>query len=258
MIASASLAFAGGCGRIGYDTGGETPDTIDAGSADGADAPVANDAPETVEAPVDASVSTDGGPHFYLEAEDGLLSGGFTIGMDPTASAGRYIEPPPGVSSLNQPGAAMAQYDISVAAGGTYIIWGRIHGPDVLHNRFWIQVDGGTWYTWRITTGDIWFWDAWHDDVQYGRPLTFVWNAGMHQISIANSADGVRLDRLYITAAGDEPPGNTTMCNPPHSIEVDGGCLPSCGSQGGNLCGVTECGGRPTFYAYDCTVCCVQ
>src|SRR5262245_59338357 len=105
LIAS-SLAFAA-CGRIGYDGVDVTSDAIDAAGADvssSRDAGTANDAPMTAEVLSETSSPVDGGLQLYLEAEDGILSGGFTIGMDPSASGGRYIEPPAGVTSLNQPG----------------------------------------------------------------------------------------------------------------------------------------------------------
>jgi hypothetical protein len=136
------------------------------------------------------------------------------------------------------------------------VIWGRIRSPGVLENRLWFQVDGGNFVKWRISTGDIWYWDDLHDDLTYHAPLRFELAAGRHELVLANCAPAVSLDRLYITADGDVPPGNDTPCHPPHSIERDGSCLRSCGSQGGTACGSAECMGKPQFAAYDCGVCC--
>jgi len=193
----------------------------------------------------------------YLEAEDGELSGGFTIGQDPSASKGGCIEPPAAITSLDQPGAARARYSFQITTPAQYLIWGRIHSPDALHNTFWIQVDGATWYHWRITTGEVWYWNQFHDNFDYGRPLKFDLAAGPHELLIANSIEGNRLDRLYVTADGDTPPGNDTPCRPPHSVQLDGGCSPSCGSQGGNGCGQMQCMGRTILQAYDCAICCI-
>jgi hypothetical protein len=193
---------------------------------------------------------------FYLEAEDGELSGGFTIGQDPTASNGKFLAPPAGVNALDQPGDARARYVFNITSPGQYLIWGRIHSPDAIHNTFWIQVDGATWYHWRLTTGEIWYWDTFHDNFNYGRSLKFNLAAGSHELLIANSIEGDRLDRLYVTADGDVPPGNDTPCHPPHSVQLDGGCSPSCGSQGGNACGQV-CVGRTIIEAYDCDICCI-
>ena len=159
---------------------------------------------------------------------------------------------------MSQPGSAQARYNVTIPNAGTYVIWGRIHSPDVLHNTFWIRVDSGIWYLWRISTGDVWYWNAFHDDADYGHKLAFDLSAGAHQLLIANAGDGVGLDRLYFTSNGDMPPGNNTICDPPNSIEVGGMCQLSCGSQGGNSCGVVQCMGYTPIPAYDCDVCCIH
>src|SRR5262245_14928781 len=79
---------------------------------------------------------------FYLEAEEGQLSGGFTIVDDAEASKGRCIAPPTGAAPPGQPGAARARYTFSITTPAQYLVWGRIHSPDAIHNTFWIQLDG--------------------------------------------------------------------------------------------------------------------
>jgi hypothetical protein len=195
-------------------------------------------------------------PNQYIEAERGELFGGFTIGSDPLASEARFIEPPAGVASDAEPGLARASYAFRVRAAGDYAIWGRLRSPGALNNRFWFRVDGGAWTKWRISVGDIWYWDDFHDDAQYGTPLVFSFSAGAHELVIANCVDGVELDRLYFSVTGDEPPGNETPCDPPHSIELEGRCLPSCGAQNGTTCDAVRCEGRELIDAYDCGVCC--
>jgi hypothetical protein len=140
---------------------------------------------------------------------------------------------------------------------GAYSIWGRIHSPDASHNTFWIQVDGGRWFLWRLATGDVWYWARFHENLNYGAPLSFDLAKGAHELAIANSVSGNRLDRFYFSLTSETPPGNETPCRPPHSIERNGACIPSCGSQGGNSCIPSECQGRPTLPAHDCTVCCI-
>jgi len=192
----------------------------------------------------------------YIEAESGQLSGGITIGDDSSASGQRYIAPPAAIASETEPGSARARYRFHVSAPDTYRIWGRIRSPSVSTNRFWIQVDGGTWYKWRITVGDIWYWDDFHDDIDYGTPLTFQFAEGSHELLIANCVDGVALDRLFFAPSGQAPEANDTQCNPPHSIQIGGICLPSCGSLRGSACGQTACAGQPLLSAYDCDICC--
>jgi hypothetical protein len=208
------------------------------------------------------------GPGLYLEAEDGELSsdptvpdGGFAIISDPAASQGQYILPPASLASDDQPGSAQARYAFNLGKDGDYIIWGRLYTPDVTSNRIWFQVDGGAWHKWRMTVGTIWYWHFFDDDGLYNDPLHFMLKAGAHQLLIANDTPGARLDKLYITADGDEPPGNTTKCHPPHTIDRGGPtCEPSCGIQAKpNMPTSCQCAaGVPTFYAYDCTskLCC--
>ena len=199
---------------------------------------------------------TDSG--HYLEAESGELSGGFEIGRDGAASDGRYLAPPFGVDSDMAPGSARAVYGFMVRTPGTYRIWGRIRSPSAESNRFWVKVDDLDWIKWRISVGDIWYWDAIHVNTSYGTPVDYELEVGPHLITIANAVDGVDLDRLYYTLdPKDVPPGNDTPCHPPHSIEIAGACQPSCGSQGGNQCGGAVCMGHNPFRAYDCAVCCI-
>ena len=203
----------------------------------------------------DASLDASGSQ--YLEAESGALSGGFVVGSDSSASSGQFLAPPPGSSSDDTPGPARARYTIPIDEAGTYVIWARMRGPSVRANRFWFQVDGGEWVLERLSTGEVWFWDGLHDDTHYGVPLTFPWAAGPHELVLANAVSGVAVDRLYVTARRDHPPGNDTPCSPPHSIEVQGECLPSCGSQNGKACGAAACEGKTRVSAYDCDICCL-
>lgn len=194
-------------------------------------------------------------PGVYFEAESGELSGGFSIGADPAASNGQYIQSPATVVSDEEPGEARASYVFTVDRDADYVIWGRIYSPDIFSNRFWVQVDDGDWHRWRITVGAIWYWDDFHEDIRYNTALRFPLTAGTHQLLIASAAPNARLDRLYVTADGDEPPGNDPKCNPPHSIDRGGPeCERSCGSQalpgGGSSCSCAP--GVETFYAYDC------
>jgi hypothetical protein len=211
------------------------------------------------DAPSDAGpdAPSEAGTGHYLEAESGALSGGFVIGDDSTASGGHFITPHVGASSDGTvPGPARATYEIDVETAGTYQIWGRIQALDLSVNRFWFQVDGGAWIKWRITTGNIWWWDFLHDNILYETPISEEFSVGKHELVIANDVDGVGIDRLYYASDGSKPVGDETKCNPPNSIDIDGGCHPSCGSLGGTMCSTSGCMGMPTVNVYDCPACC--
>jgi len=190
-----------------------------------------------------------------FEAEAGELSG-FSVESDVTASNQAFIVAPDEPDADTEPGSARARYPFELAADAEITIWGRIRSADVATNRVWFRIDDGAWIKWRITVGDIWYWDDFHDDAAYGAPLRFQLAAGEHELWLANCVAGVALDRLYLTPDREEPAGNTTPCKPPHSIELQGVCHPSCGSQSGTQCGITACSGKTILESYDCDVCC--
>ncbi len=227
-------------------------DRADAGSVE-FDAAQPGDADVPDSGPPDASESAAA---FYLEAEDGALAGPLQIGSSELASGGEFIVASEAAELAEQPGAARATYDFTLESGAEYVIWGRIHSPSASNNRYWVQVDDGIWSLWRISTGEAWFWDDVHDDANYGRPLVFALDAGQHRLTFANAVTGAELDRLYVTSLADHPPGNTTPCNPPHSIEVGGGCVRSCGSYGNVSCDPNACADRKVLDVYDCAICC--
>jgi hypothetical protein len=247
---SCALALCG-CSAIDVSVGAYAPD---AGEPDRHDAAL-HDAAEADAAPDEASEPPRAA--LYIEAESALLSGAFSIADDRTASGGHLLEAPLDADSDATPGVARARYKFELSRGGNYVIWGRIRAPDALHNRFWFSLDGAPFVKWRISVGDIWYWDDLHNNADYGNALHFALEAGAHELVFADAVSGVELDRLYITAEGDKPPGNTTTCVPPHSIEVMGVCLPSCGAQRGQTCGAAACAGKPLIKAYDCDVCCL-
>lgn len=200
----------------------------------------------------------------YLEAESGELSAGFAISSDASASNGQYLEAALGTPLAmddKTPGPARSLYRFNAPEDGDYVIWGRIWSPSAATNRFFFQVDGGGWHQWRISTGTIWFWDDLHEGTNYYRPLIFPLTAGPHELLLGNAVTGVKLDRLYITADGDKPPGNDTPCYPPHSIDINRDCQPSCGSHANannmTSCVASICQGREIVEAYDCGICCL-
>ncbi len=192
---------------------------------------------------------------FYFEAESGDLSGPFIIGTSDAASGGKFLEASE-TSVSDQPGDGRARYSFTLESAGTYLLWGRVHSPDPPQSRFFLRFDDDAFLPWRIATGDVWFWDDVHEDDRYLTPLTFELDGGEHVLEVASSQTGAQLDRFYLTARGDVPPGNDTPCNPPHSIEVDGACIPSCGSHGDTTCDTAACEGKPALEAVDCIVCC--
>jgi hypothetical protein len=234
-IGIAAMGLGTGCGRLLTEVG----EQLDAQS----------DAP----APQDAACEATS---FYIDMPSGTLSGGFSIQAD--VDAGEYLSPP-AQASTQVPGAASAVFTFPVACGGTYLLWGRIHGPGALNNTFWLSMDQEPFYQWRLSTGVIWYWREVTHGTDYFHPIPYVLDAGVHRLTVRNSATDVGLQRFFVAVPSDMPPGNDTPCDPPNSIQlVDGGCEVSCGSHGNTVCGSIVCTGQPQLVAYDCTVCCLQ
>jgi hypothetical protein len=246
MVRRAAIAgmcvVALGCGRISTQVGAEVLE----------DAQV--DA--TVDAQSDAQLDAGCTPtSLYVDMPSGTLSGGFTLLKD--MDAGEYLSPPAGVESVLVPGDASAEYTFPIDCGGTYLVWGRIHGPGALNNTFWVSVDGEPFYQWRLSTGVIFYWHPFTRDTDYFNPVLYAFDAGSHRLTLRNSASDVGLQRVFVAVRGDTPPGNDTPCDPPNSIQLaDGGCEVSCGSHGNTICGSIACAGQPPLVAYDCDVCC--
>jgi hypothetical protein len=193
----------------------------------------------------------------YIEAENGRLSGAFTVESDPLASGGKYILSPPVASSIDASGGATAEYWFRTRQAGAYFIWGRIQAPGAANNSFWVTVDASPPILWKLSTGVIWFWGRLTSGTDYGHPIEYALGAGLHRIVFGGADPGVGLDRLYVTVPGDVPPGNDTPCDPPNSIQLaDGGCQASCGTLKGTTCGSNFCAGLTPLPAYDCAVCC--
>jgi hypothetical protein len=236
-----------GCGRISTEVGEE----LEAESDVRLDA--ASDV--QVEAQVDAQLDAACQPtSFYIDMASGVLSGGFSLQSD--KDAGEYLSPPPTQSTL-VPGDASADYSFPVACPGTYVLWGRMHGPGAINNTFWLSMDSEPFYQWRLSTGVIWYWRPVTRNLDYGQPIHYTLDAGVHRLTVRNSSSGDGLQRLFVGLPGDVPPGNDTPCSPPNSIQLaDGGCELSCGSHGNTVCGPIACAGQPALVAYDCSVCC--
>ncbi|HEX4334918.1 MAG TPA: hypothetical protein VH062_03330 [Polyangiaceae bacterium] len=258
----ASVVLLAGCDATvtsvgAYDRGVQAQDT-------GVDArvPVRVTAHMDAGLPLDAARPPDAAFHgssagFYVEAEDGVLTAGIERASDAAASGGEYVVTAAGLQSSDVPGAARATYRVQLDAAGTYVVWTRVHSPDVARNAFWYRMDDGTWFVSRLSTGEDWYWGPLHESVDYNHPVQFELAAGEHVLSVANFIDGVGLDRLYFTTGTERPSGDDTSCRPPDSVKLGGVCVQSCGSQGGTTCGDQVCAGRTPIPAYDCAVCCI-
>jgi hypothetical protein len=179
----------------------------------------------------------------WLEAESGVLSGSptFANNTDSNASGGHYIQPT--ANSPNSPGPNRATYTFTVAAG-TYKVWGRVISPTADDDSFWVSMDGGSFVKWNsIPTSSTWAWDDVHDSDNGGVVKTYALTQGSHTLVVANREDGVKLDKLYVTAKGDTPSGLGGSCTPTTCSALGAACGSISDGCGGTLaCGTCATG----------------
>lgn len=156
------------------------------------------------------------GDKLFFEAECGsIVSGGkFKIFTDDSkASEGKYLMVPQNPlaqdaltnTSLITP-TDVVTYDFKVNSSGTFKLWARVGakastGTD---DSFHFQIDNGAWYTFnaRMTQLDL----KWYD------MTTAVLDPSIsHKITVSWREDGGKLDKLYLTNAGDTPSEDNSL-----------------------------------------------
>lgn len=144
------------------------------------------------------------GSNIPLEAECGTVGSLFNITADANASNGTYITVQPGnnsTSSAPSSATGLVTIPFTVIQTGTYTMWVRVICQDADGDSFWIKMDDGSFVTWNnITNATMWTW------IQ--NPTTFsLATTGSHTLTIGYREDGAKLDKIYLTIAGDTPSG---------------------------------------------------
>jgi SH3-like domain-containing protein len=152
----------------------------------------------------------------WVEAEAGVRTGNptFQAVSDSAASGSSALQAT--ANSVNSAGTSRATFSFDVAAG-TYALWARVRAPTADDDSFWVSVDGGAFVKWNeIARSTSYVWDRVRNSDGGNSVVNYTLSAGTHTIVIANREDGVRLDKLYLTANGDTPSGvggGTGTCN---------------------------------------------
>lgn len=140
----------------------------------------------------------------WLEAERGTVGATWNDNVaDTTASAGQYVTVKPGnnsTASAPTTAAGLVTLTFNVTTAGTYKLWFRTICPDANGDSFWVKMDSGSFAMWNgITAATAWRWDSF--------ATTYTLSAGSHTLTIGYREDGAKLDKVYLTAAGDTPTG---------------------------------------------------
>ncbi|WP_179137351.1 PASTA domain-containing protein [Candidatus Entotheonella palauensis] len=147
------------------------------------------------------------------EAEDGMLSGAFTVGNDAAASGAQYVHVPNGSGNSGVGSSNSASYCFNVTNPGRYRIKGWVHAETWSDDSFFVQVDSlpASAYLWDTPLNTAYALDyVSHRDGD--DPVEVNLSAGEHTIIIGSREDGTRLDKIELEWVA--PPGTTTVAVP--------------------------------------------
>ncbi|HEX3695696.1 MAG TPA: hypothetical protein VH374_09930 [Polyangia bacterium] len=180
----------------------------------------------------------------WREAESARLTPPVQIASDGNAVGGKYVTVAAGNNSpTSAPTMGRATFPFTLAAAGTFKIWGRVIAPTTNDDSFWLIVDGGTPIMWNdIAPGSAWHWTSAHDSGHSNQLVQLGLAAGDHLLQVAYREDGAKLDRLLITNDNAFTPsgaGATAPPAPPVGVTAAGGAAqvnvswtPSAGATG--------------------------
>jgi hypothetical protein len=130
-------------------------------------------------------------------AVDAEIFGDYVIQVDSDAGIGAYVVVPAEAGSCNNYDYLV--FNVSVSAGGTYLIWARVLGTGLHNDTFFVQTDMGTPYMVRTSVLGEWVEDAVFDDTaDVTTPIHYTWEAGAHQIIVECRSPAVPIDRLRL------------------------------------------------------------
>ncbi len=146
----------------------------------------------------------------YFEAEGGRMISPMTAGEDAGASSSLFIwmQAQPGEKGSSAIGAATWQ--LQVADGGEYYLWGRVQAPTPENDSFYVRAfteDGEVLSRTDWPTGVRQTWQWIPLAIGGGRAqMALDWQAGIVHLQLRVREAGTKMDRLFITPrAGDRP-----------------------------------------------------
>jgi hypothetical protein len=153
----------------------------------------------------------------WREAENASLTPPMQIASDGNAVGGKYVTVAAGNNSTTSaPAMGRATFPFTLAAAGTFKIWGRVIAPTTSADSFWLIMDGGTPIMWNdITPGSTWHWASAHDSNHSSQLVQLGLAAGDHILQVAYRESGAKLDRLLITSDNTFTPSGTGAAAPP-------------------------------------------
>jgi len=134
------------------------------------------------------------------EAENGIITGGFTLGSDPAASNGQYVKSPTSVGTQLTPNPAQkVTYCFSVAVAGTYRIKTNVYAPGTSSDSFFVKVNDApsVGYLWDIPVNTSYLEDN-VADRGGADPVEVTLTVGDHTVDVFMRERAVRLDTISL------------------------------------------------------------
>ncbi len=180
--------------------------------------PTATSVPPTA-TPVDMACSDS----LMVEAEMAELKGVFEIGESNAASGNKYIYVPN--SAGHAPNGRLDKQNsaticIDVPETSNYKLVGWTWAPDIKHDSFYVQIDGGpvSGYLWDIRTSKTFEMDELNDRGK-SDPTTFYLEEGEHTITFYRRESGTLLDKIeLVDVLGGGSPVDPTPTEEPTTV----------------------------------------
>ncbi|MEM7128615.1 MAG: spondin domain-containing protein [Chloroflexota bacterium] len=164
--------------------------------------------PTAMPTPTTGSTPVAGCGGLQQEAEQGVLSGLFTVGSDSAASGGTYVHVANGEGNRGSTldASQKMSYCMTVNSPGTYRIMGWTYSPSGGDNSFYVRVNGQPsqgliWHTSINTAYNGEYVVAYNPSTNRFDPAEFNLGAGQHTIEFLLREDGTRLDRIELVQA---------------------------------------------------------
>jgi hypothetical protein len=170
---------------------------------DGSPEPISPSPPAPPEKPTPPPTASN---RVWIEGECAVSVGSdWKVVSASSASQGKYLQTNSGkfYGSAPSQSSAHATYRFSINSSGSYKVYLRHLAYNASDDSFWVRINDGPWTAVYLSQGKgSYSWTA----VAYGD--SFPLRSGSNEITVAYREGNARLDKMYVSSAGDTPSGS--------------------------------------------------
>ena len=132
----------------------------------------------------------------------GARYGAFVVASAATASGGKYVHVPVGVTNAyaTPTEAHKVTFCMKVVQAGTYKVIGRVYAANTGTDSFYVKVGNSTAQTWNLPRGSY---------ANSTAPGTYALGYGTHLVTVYLRESGARLDKLELRLQATPTPTAT-------------------------------------------------